>query len=112
MAKLKYLLSTGRTTESLEKYIVDLFRLNIGIEKDDIPGSEIGFDFNLSDVKDDEILVEIRRRLEQLITKIKSRLSSGSTIDISVETVEMSSSNLVKASVKVNDYIDIIDVNI
>ena len=46
----KFLLSTGKTTDKIEYYVVDLFRLYLSVYPGDIPGaSRIGFDFNLRD---------------------------------------------------------------
>ena len=41
----KYLLSTGESTTRIERYILDLFKLNLQIYPGDIPGSKLGFEF-------------------------------------------------------------------
>ena len=61
----KYLLSTGKSTTQVEKYILDLFKLNLKIWPGDIPGlPKVGFDFILTDTKKDEVVDEVRYRVD------------------------------------------------
>lgn len=96
---MKYLLSTGETTGKIEKYILDLFKLNMAIYPDDIPNSNIGFNFVITDVKKSELPGEIRSRITSLITRLQSRFSG---ITISLESLELLSEELARVVVRVN----------
>lgn len=80
---MKYLLSTGESTNLPEYYIIDLFKLYLSIYPGDIPGaSGIGFNFLFTGVKKTEIVDEIKSRINSLITKIRSKFSSNPNIQI------------------------------
>ena len=97
----RYLLSTGRITEKKEKYVLDCFRLFLTIRPGDIPGAKnIGFNFVITDTKKDELLEEIRSRVESLISSIKS-VTSG--VDISLETLEFIDDTRVRVVVKADE---------
>lgn len=94
---MKYLLSTGGSTNKVEYYIIDLFKLYLSIYPKDIPNAQqIGFDFILTDVKKDELLDKIKYRVNVLIDKIKNKFSNSLTITInSLELVDQSKVKLV-----------------
>lgn len=80
---MRYLLSTGESTNLPEYYIIDLFKLHLGIFPKDIPGAPtVGFDFIMTDVKKNEVLSEIRGRISSLISKIKRKFNSNPNIQI------------------------------
>lgn len=106
---MKYLLSTGETTGKIEKYILDLFKLNMAIYPDDIPNSNIGFNFVITDVKKSELPGEIRSRITSLITRLQSRFSG---ITISLESLELLSEELARVVVKVNQESEQIELTI
>ena len=72
----KYLLSTGDSTTKVEYYIIDLFKIYLNVYSRDIPNSSIGFNFILTNTKKDELLDEIKGRIDNLINVIKSKVSS------------------------------------
>lgn len=75
MSSKKYLLSTGEITSKIEYYFLDLFKLYLTIYPGDIPGaSDIGFNFIFTDVKKDEIVSEVKSRVNILIEKLKSKI--------------------------------------
>jgi len=89
---MKYLLSTGKTTTQPERYVLDLFRLYLGIMPSDIPGApNIGFNFNLSDVFKADLPDEVRSRVSDLIRRIQARIKSG--LSITLESCELISPN-------------------
>lgn len=96
---MKYLLSTGEITGKIEKYILDLFKLNMAIYPGDIPNSSIGFNFVITDVKKSELPGEIKSRITSLITRLQSRFSG---ITISLESLELLSEELARVVVRVN----------
>lgn len=106
---MKYLLSTGETTGKIEKYILDLFKLNMAIYPDDIPNSNIGFNFVITDVKKSELPGEIKSRITSLITRLQSRFSG---ITISLESLELLSEELARVVVRVNQESEQIELTI
>ena len=106
---MKYLLSTGETTGKIEKYILDLFKLNMAIYPDDIPNSNIGFNFVITDVKKSELPEEIKSRITSLITRLQARFSG---ITISLESLELLSEELARVVVKVNQESEQIELTI
>lgn len=105
----KYLLSTGESTTKFEKYVLDLFKLNLKIVPGDIPNSGIGFNFILSGVKGDELLGTIKYRINTLVDRIKSRFSS---VEMSVDSVELLSKEKARIRLTINDYTDIFNVGL
>ena len=106
---MKYLLSTGEITGKIEKYILDLFKLNMAIYPDDIPNSNIGFNFVITDVKKSELPEEIKSRITSLITRLQSRFSG---ITISLESLELLSEELARVVVRVNQESEQIELTI
>lgn len=106
---MKYLLSTGETTSKIEKYIIDLFKLNMAIYPGDIPNSRIGFNFVITDIKKSELPNEIKSRITSLITSLQSRFSG---ITINLESLELLSEDLVRVTVRVNQESEQIELNI
>lgn len=98
---MRYLLSTGLLTSKIEYYIIDLFRLYLSIYPGDIPGaSTIGFDFILTDTKKDEIVSEVKSRVESLVYKIKEKFSRN--IAIEIESIEIIDETKAKLIIKVD----------
>lgn len=98
---MKYLLSTGQTTDKVEYYIIDLFKLYLKIWPNDIPHNEnIGFDFILTDVKKDELIRTIENRVNSLVNKIKNKFKKDLSIDI--ESIEVIDETRVKLIINVN----------
>lgn len=98
---MKYLLSDGSSTSRVEYYIIDLFKLYLNIYPNDIPNSpNIGFDFILTDVKKDELVRNVRNRIEILVNKIKDKFTK--TLSIEVESIEIIDETKVKLVINVN----------
>ena len=98
---MKYLLSNGSSTSRVEYYIIDLFKLYLNIYPNDIPNSpNIGFDFILTDVKKDELVRNVRNRVEILVNKIKDRFTK--TLSIEIESIEIIDETKVKLVINVN----------
>jgi hypothetical protein len=108
----KYLLSTGKSTTQVEKYILDLFKLNLKIWPGDIPGlPKVGFDFILTDTKKDEVVDEVRYRVRTLVDRLKERFSNQK-IDIEVSSIDLIDSERVSVVINVGDYSDEATVNL
>ena len=106
----KYLLSTGRSTDKLEYYIADLFKLYLQVYPDDIPGaSGIGFDFIITNTMKSDLPEEVKNRIGNLVSRIKDRFSS---LDISVQDIEVIDETKVKFSVLVNSTREEITINL
>lgn len=99
---MKYLLSTGRSTDKLEVYILDLFKLYLNIMPGDIPGYGIGFNFVLTDTLKSELSSAIRNRISDLIGTIQRKFDS-SKVQISVSSLDIISDEKVKLVVTVNN---------
>lgn len=99
---MKYLLSTGQSTNKIEYYIIDLFKLYLNIWPNDIPNSpQIGFDFILTDVKKDELVTTVRSRAESLVNVIKGKFNTN-TISISIDSIDVIDQTRVKLTINVN----------
>lgn len=111
---MKYLLSTGYSTNKIEYYILDLFKLYLGIYPKDIPGApNIGFNFILGDTKKDELVNNINSRINELINKIKSNYSDTTTTTvITLKSIEIIDESRVRITIDVNSYIGEIEKNI
>lgn len=98
--KNKYLLSTGITTDRVEYYIIDLFKLYLSVYPGDIPNADyIGFDFIITDTKKADLVSDIRRRVDTLISKIQERVSG---ITISLAELALVNETTVKIIIDVN----------
>lgn len=98
---MKYLLSTGQSTDKVEYYIIDLFKLYLNIWPKDIPHSEdIGFDFILTDVKKDELVNTVKSRIKVLVNKIKEKFTRS--LSISIESIEIIDETKIRISINVN----------
>ena len=83
----KYLLSTGKSTSRVEEYILDLVRLYLNINPDDIPGRpDFGVNFTVTNVMKDELASRIRFLSTSLVDTIKSRLSG---ISLEIESISL-----------------------
>lgn len=101
---VKYLLSTGDTTTKLEEYVLDLFKLNLAIRPNDIPHySLVGFDFTLVGIPKDMLLVESKKRLENLILNIQN-LFDKSVIRISIDSIVVLNDETISIVLKINNY--------
>lgn len=108
----KYLLSTGGSTMKIERYIMDLFRLYIQIYPGDIPGSDIGFDFILTDTKKDELPNIVQSRVSSLVSVIQDKVGNNKNIKIEVGSIQILSEERAIIEINVNDYIEELDIEI
>ena len=100
--KYRYLLSTGETTTKVEEYIIDLFRLYLGIYPGDIPHyKRLGFDFLLTDVTKDDLKYKINSMVNELVEKIQAVLPNQKYA-ITIKTLDLIDEETVKLVVDVN----------
>ena len=98
---MKYLLSTGRASDSIEDYVIDLFRLYLQVWPSDIPGlSDIGFDFILTNIKRPDLLSEVSARLGSLVSKLRGKFSN---VDISIDSIELIDETRIRVTLTVNN---------
>lgn len=108
---MKFLLSSGRVTDKVEEYLIDLFKLYLTIYPGDIPGaSEFGFDFNLIGVYKDALPGEIQSRALGLVNKVNSRFKSG--VSLSLKSLEMIDETRVRMVVSAGEKDEEITVDI
>ena len=95
----RYLLTNGESTDKMEVYILDLFKLYLSIHPNDIPHSEIGFDFNLTDIRKDELLNEVKSRVNNLVKVFKNKFKEYS---ITVSEISLINEEKIKLILDVN----------
>lgn len=99
---MKYLLSSGSSTDKLEYYIMDLFKLYLSVYPGDIPGSpSFGFDFSLANTLKGDIREELLSRVNALIDTISNRFDNSS-LEISLNSLEIVDDSLAKLVIDVN----------
>lgn len=97
----KLVLSTGEITGRVEKYVMDLFQIHLRVFEGDVPLSEVGFDFQLGDVKKDELLRAVQNRAVDLCRKVSTLSPQG--VKIELESVSLVSEDRAVLSIRVND---------
>ena len=98
--KKQYFLSNGTVTSDVAVYILDLFKLYLGVNPGDIPYvPDFGFNFTFAGIPKVELKDKIQFRMESLIKIIKDSFP-GSTIVL--EDLEMPSEETVRAIISVN----------
>jgi hypothetical protein len=97
----KLVLSTGEITGRVEKYVMDLFQMNLHVYEGDVPFSDIGFNFQLGDVKKDELLRVIREKAYGLCKKVSQMSPMG--VKVEIESINLLSEDRAVLSVRVND---------
>jgi hypothetical protein len=95
----RYLLTNGESTDKMEVYILDLFKLYLSIHPNDVPHSEIGFDFNLTDIRKDELLNEVKSRVNNLVKVFKNKFKEYS---ITVSEISLINEEKIKLILEVN----------
>ena len=106
----KLVLSTGEITGRIEKYVMDLFQINLHVFEGDVPFSDLGFDFQLGDVKKDELLRTIQNRAVDLCRKVSSVSPQG--VKIELESVSLVGEDRAVLSIRVNDERENFEINI
>lgn len=96
----KYLLSTGVTTDRIDLYIIDLFKIYLTVWPGDIPNyATLGFDFIMNNVKKDELVSEIRKRLGNLISIMQKKFQD---VAMSITDLELIGDSTLKLVINVN----------
>ena len=90
----KYLKSDGSITNKIDDYIVDLFKLYFTVHPNDIPGTNIGFNFIMNGVQKVNIASEVTSRLSELINKMQERFSGISMSIKSVDLIDYKKANI------------------
>lgn len=96
----KYLLTTGESTNKMEIYLLDLFKLYLSIHPNDVPHSEIGFDFNLTNIRKDKLLEEIKSRVNNLVKVFKNKFKDHS---ITVKEISLVSEERARIVLDINN---------
>ena len=97
---MKYLLSTGITTDKVEYYIIDLFKVYFSIYPGDIPGApSIGFDFLITNTKKSELVDELSIRLSELLGKFANKFPG---VSIVAQEVALINETTLKVILEVN----------
>lgn len=105
----KYLKSDGSITNKIDDYIVDLFKLYFTVHPNDIPGTNIGFNFIMNGVQKVNIASEVTSRLSELINKMQERFSG---ISMSIKSVDLIDYKKAKIEIVVNKTEETIEVGL
>ena len=99
---MKYLLSSGKATDRLEYYVMDLFKVYLSVYPGDIPGSpDFGFDFSFSNTFRADLKETVMSKVNELVSVISSRFSENE-VRISISSLEIIDESLAKLVVDVN----------
>ena len=86
---MRFLLSTGLSTDKIEYYVLDLFKLHLNILPGDIPtASSLGFNFNMVNVFKDNLESELKNRISTLILNIQKRFDPNS-VKIAIKSLNL-----------------------
>lgn len=97
-----YVLSSGRVTDRLEYYIMDLFRLYLCVYPGDVPGSpEFGFNFSFGNVFRADLYDAIVSKVNELVSIISSRFNENE-VRISIVSLDIIDEELAKLVISVN----------
>ena len=105
---MKYLLTTGESTDRVEYYILDLFKLYFVVNPDDIPNSSIGFNKTLTNVTKPELTEELRRRVNNLIRSFQSKFED---VSINLQELEMIDELTFKLIISVNSEVESYEIS-
>ena len=105
----KYLKSDGNTTNNIDDYIVDLFKLYFTVHPNDIPGTNIGFNFIMNGIQKVNIASEVTSRLSELLSSMQERFSG---ISMSIESVDIIDYEKARVEIKVGKTEDVIEVGL
>lgn len=105
---MKYLLSNGESTNKMEIYLLDLFKIYLLIHPNDIPHSDIGFDFNLSNVKKDELADELKDRVNNLVKLFKSQFKE---FQITVKEISLIDEQRAKIIIDINNNSQVYEIS-
>lgn len=105
---MKYLLTTGESTDRVEYYILDLFKLYFVVNPDDIPNSSIGFNKTLTNVTKPELTEELRRRINNLIRSFQSKFED---VSINLQELEMIDESTFKLIISVNSEVESYEIS-
>lgn len=98
---IKYLLSTGKTTDDKVEYLEDLFRLHFSIHPKDIPGAGwIGVRLNISGFRKSDIIPTIKSEISTFLSKTAERLKLQK---VELSNLEVIDETLVTVSISVAD---------
>ena len=84
--------------------------MNLRVYEGDVPFSDMGFDFQLGDVKKDELLKVIREKAHSLCKKVASMSPQG--VRVELESVSLVSEDRAVLSVRVNDERENLEIEI
>lgn len=107
----KYVLSTGKVTERVEHYVLDLFNILLHVYPNDVPNSSTGFDFYLGEVHKDEFPIKIQEKAERLVNSVRELVPVN--LNIELTGVDIISYSKVRINVRIDEEIEeSIDVEI
>ena len=98
--KKQYFLSNGTVTNDVAAYILDLFKLYLGVNPGDIPYvPDFGFNFTFAGIPKIELENKIKFRMEAFVKKISDSFPNNTII---LEDIKLIDEETVKATVTVD----------
>ena len=92
----RYLLSSGRVTDRLEYYVMDLFRLYLTVYPGDVPNvPSFGFDFSLGGTFKSDLRNAVISKVKDLVSIISSRFNENE-VAISIVSLDIIDEELAK----------------
>jgi len=89
---MKYVLSDNSITTDQIKYISDVIKLNMTVNKNQVPYFTGGTDKLLTPVTKDDILNNVKQMISDIVSRISNLISN---IPVSIVKVEFVNSNIV-----------------
>lgn len=96
---MKYLLTTGVSTDRVELYILDLFKLYFEVGIDEIPNSSIGFNKILTNVNKPDLKSTVEKNVRSLVTTFSNKFSK---VKITLDEVIMIDESTFKVIISAN----------
>ena len=98
------MLSSGVSTDRVELYIVDLFRIYLTVYPGDVPGSySFGFNFSLGDTFRADLRDTVLSKVNELVSIISNRFNDAN-LKISIYSLEVIDEELAKLVLNVNSF--------
>lgn len=103
---MKYLLSSGATTENPVSYIKDIIKMNMLLLPDEIPYFKGGSNELIQDILEVNLVSHITTEVNKIISRIKS---SFSDVSISLDSIVRSES-IVTVKIRIDNIVETYEI--
>lgn len=105
---MKYMLTTGVSTDKVELYVLDLFKLYFSINPGDIPYSNIGFNKTLTNVTKPSLESEVKSRISKLVDDLQDKFQD---VSLSLDDVQMIDESTFKVAISANSEMELYEIS-